>query len=238
MSRKDSACFSRLATEFESGRIPQVGIRMNAEAPRWQLSGRGYEFCNCESGGGAHISGMPNSKDGSCRALMGLHILGGYCDRVNLSDVKCAAVISWPLAAHKGGGTGVLVVDSSATDSQVGSLSQIFQGKLGGDPWGKLGSTFEMIRLVKARIVIEGEGTRSAFRIEGVGEGRGDTFRNPLTGKPHRAIVDLPTGTLWKRGECGEGSFRANIAGLSLAFSRTNWVYYQFDWSNSAPAIA
>src|SRR3989449_2127799 len=38
---------------------------------RWQMSGQGYEFCNCDFGCGCNFGGFPNSKDGSCRALVG-----------------------------------------------------------------------------------------------------------------------------------------------------------------------
>jgi hypothetical protein len=205
---------------------------------RWKMSGHGYEFCNCDFGCGCNFGGFPNSKDGSCQALVGLHILTGSCGDVNLSGVKCAAVVAWPRAIHEGGGRCAFVVDPSTTDAQVGALSQIFTGKLGGLPWELMGPTFEVVGLVKARIAIEGEGTSSVFRIDGVGEARGSVFRNPVTGEPHRAVVDLPDGFIWKRGECGEGSFHASASGVSLAFSRTNWIYYEFDWSNAASAAA
>ena len=40
----------------------------------WNMQGRGYEFCNCDFGCGCNFGGFPNSKDGSCRALVGLDI--------------------------------------------------------------------------------------------------------------------------------------------------------------------
>ena len=57
-----------------------------------------------------------------------------------------------------------------------------------------------------------------------------------MTGEPHAANVELPDGFIWRRGECGQGSFKADAAGVSLAFDKTNWIYYQFDWSNAAKA--
>ena len=110
--------------------------------------------------------------------------------------------------------------------------AQIFTGKLGGMPWEVLGPTAEVVGLVKAKITIEGSGRKSTFRAEGVGEGRGDTFKNPVTGEEHLADVHLPSGFIWKKGECGQGSFRAAAAGLSVASEKTNWIYYSFDWSN------
>lgn len=206
-----------------------------ATTTRWQLRGRGYEFCNCDFGCGCNFGGFPNSKDGSCRALVGVDIASGSCGGVDLSGIKSAAIIDWPRAIHEGNGKCVFVVEPSTSDKQVEALGQIFTGQLGGLPWELLGPTFQVVGLVKANITIEGQGRKSILKVEGVGEGRGDTFKNPVTGEEHLANVDLPNGFIWTHGECGQGSFSANAGGLSLAFDKTNWILYNFDWSN-APA--
>ena len=48
-----------------------------ATKTRWQMTGQGYEFCNCDFGCGCNFGGFPNSKDGSCRALVGLTVTSG-----------------------------------------------------------------------------------------------------------------------------------------------------------------
>jgi hypothetical protein len=204
-----------------------------ATMTRWQLTGNGYEFCNCDFGCGCNFGGFPNSKDGSCRALVGVHIRKGKCGDVDLSGVKCAGVYAWPKAIHEGHGKVAFVVDPSTTDKQVDALAQIFTGKLGGMPWEVLGPTAEVVGLVKAKITIKGSGRKSTVTVEGVGEGRGDTFKNPVNGEEHLAEVVLPTGFIWKRGECGQGSFSASAAGVSVAAENSNWIYYDFDWSNA-----
>lgn len=199
---------------------------------RWHLRGKGYEFCNCDFGCGCNFGGFPNSKDGSCRAFVGLHITQGKCGAVSLAGVKCAGVYAWPKAIHEGHGKVAFVVDPKTTDKQVDALAQIFTGKLGGMPWEILGPTAEVVGLVKAKITIEGKGRKSTFRAEGVGEGRGDTFKNPVTGEEHLATVHLPDGFIWRDGECGQGSFQASASGLSVGADKTNWIFYQFAWSN------
>jgi hypothetical protein len=198
----------------------------------WQLHGRGYEFCNCDFGCGCNFGGFPNSKDGSCRALVGLDIDRGTCGDVDLSGLKCAAIVEWPKAIHEGNGKAVFVVEPTITDAQTEALAQIFTGKLGGMPWELLGPTFEVAGLVKAKISIEGQGPKSVFTAEGIAEGRGDTFKNPVTGAEHFANIELPDGFIWTRGECGQGSFHASAAGLSLGSEKTNWILYNFDWTN------
>ena len=117
-------------------------------------------------------------------------------------------------------------------------LAQIFTGKLGGLPWELLGPTFEVVGLEKAKITIAGEGRRSTFTMEGVGEGRGKAFINPVTGEEHLANLDLPDGFIWKKGECGQGTFKAKSNGVSVDFDGTNWIYYEFDWSNMGAVAA
>ncbi|MDH5277023.1 MAG: DUF1326 domain-containing protein [Gammaproteobacteria bacterium] len=204
---------------------------------QWSLQGEGYEFCNCDFGCGCNFSGVPNSKDGSCRALVGMSIKKGSCGNVDLSGVRCLAVIDWPKAIHDGNGKAVFIVDPSTTDPQIEALSQICTGQLGGLPWELLGPTFQVIGLEKAKITIEGHGLKRTLRAEGIAEAQGDAFRNPVTGEEHAVNVDLPTGFIWTRGQCGQGTFKAKAGGLSLNFSDTNWILYDFNWSN-APAKA
>ena len=180
-----------------------------AKATRWALKGRGYEFCNCDFGCGCNFGGFPNSKDGSCRAFVGMEIESGSCGRVDLSGLKCAAILDWPKAIHEGHGQCVFIVEPAATDKQIEALAQIFTGKLGGMPWELLGPTFEVTGLVKTKISIEGSGTKSVFKAEGIGEGRGDSFKNPVTGEDHLGEC-RPSGRIYLE----EGAMRSgNVSG-------------------------
>lgn len=203
-----------------------------ATATLWTLKGQGYEFCNCDFGCGCNFGGFPNSKDGSCRAFVGMAIDSGYCGDVNLSGLKCAAILAWPKAIHEGHGQCAFVVEPTATEKQIEVLAQIFTGKLGGMPWELLGPTFEVVGLVKTTISVEGSGPKSTFKAEGVGEGRGDAFKNPVTGEDHLANIELPDGFIWKKGQCGQGTFRASSGGVSVEAEKSNWILYSFDWTN------
>ena len=207
-------------------------------ATQWQLRGTGYEFCNCDFGCGCNFGGFPNSEDGSCRAVVGMRIAEGSCGDVDLSGVMCAAIVHWPKAIHEGNGKAVFVVHSTTSDEQTNALAQICSGDLGGMPWELLGPTFEVVGLEKGDIVIEGEGPRTSIRAEGLFDARGDTFKNPVTGEEHFANIELPDGFIWTRGECGQGSFEAAAGGLSLEFEDTNWILYDFDWSNEGSSAA
>jgi hypothetical protein len=203
-----------------------------AVTTKWHLKGLGYEFCNCAPGCTCNFSGFPSSPDGSCKALVGNVITEGRCGDVDLSGVTAIAVLDWPRAIHDGGGRVAFIVSPETRDDQIDALAQIYTGALGGEPWSILGTTYEVAGLVKAPITIEGEGIEATMVAEGVGRGQGGPLRNPVTNEPHEAHITLPTGFIWKDGNCGVGSFEVSAAGIDLSFKDTNWIFYQFDWSN------
>jgi len=199
---------------------------------RWSLSGVGYEYCNCNPGCTCNFSGFPSSSDGSCKALVANVIREGRCGDVDLAGVTAVAIIDWPHAIHDGNGRAVFVVAPETTDEQIGALSQIYTGALGGMPWEILGTTYEVAGLVKAPIQISEAGIDSAVEIEGVGRAQGRAMRNPVTDEPHEAHITLPDGFIWTDGNCGVGSFSVSAEGLALDFTDTNWILYEFNWTN------
>ena len=200
----------------------------------WYLKGKGYEFCNCQPGCTCNFSGFPTSPDGSCKAAVGNHIVEGKCGDVELNDIKAVALIDWPKAIHEGNGKAVFVVPPAVTDEQLNCLAQIFTGQLGGLPWSILGTTFSVAGVVRAEVNINDDGINSGFSIPGVGEAKGQSLKNPVTGEEHAVAIDLGAGFIWKRGECGQGSFSVEAEGIKLDFSDSNWILYDFDWTNQA----
>jgi len=165
--------------------------------------------------------------------MVGNDILQGSCGDVDLSGVKTVAVIDWPKAIHDGDGRAVFIVEPETSEEQISALSQIYTGQLGGDPWGILGTTFSVTGLVKAPISFQGSGMKTQMTAEGFGRATGDAFKNPVTGDEHQAQIVLPDGFIWTKGECGVGTFEVEAEGIHLNFTDTNWILYEFDWSNS-----
>ncbi len=203
-----------------------------APTTRYTMSGVGYEYCNCNPGCTCNFSGFPSSSDGSCKALVANTITDGRCGDVDLSGVTAVAILDWPKAIHDGDGRAVFVVAPETTDEQIGALSQIYTGALGGMPWEILGTTFEVAGLVKAPITLTDAGIDSSVQIEGIGEAQGRSLRNPVTDEPHEAHITLPEGFIWTDGNCGVGSFSVAAEGLALDFTDTNWIRYTYDWNN------
>lgn len=198
----------------------------------WRLRGKGYEFCNCQPGCTCNFSGFPTSSDGSCKAAVANRIEEGHCGDVDLSGISAIAILDWPRAIHDGGGKAVFVVPPAVSDEQLGCMAQIFTGQLGGMPWAILGTTFEIAGVVRTEVEIDDVGINSGFRAEGVGEARGSSLKNPVTGEEHAVAIDLAQGFIWKRGDCGQGTFHVEAEGISLDFTDSNWIYYDFDWTN------
>jgi hypothetical protein len=144
------------------------------------------------------------------------------------------ALIDWPKAIHDGNGKAVFVVPPAVTDEQLNCLAQIFTGQLGGLPWSILGTTFSVAGVVRAEVNITDDGINSGMSIPGVGEAKGESLKNPVTGEDHSVTIDLGTGFIWKRGDCGQGSFNVEAEGIKLDFTDSNWILYDFDWSNQA----
>lgn len=200
----------------------------------WRLKGAGYEFCNCQPGCTCNFSGFPTSADGSCKAAVGTRIDEGNCGDVDLSGLTLMAILDWPKAIHDGNGRAVFVVPPEVSDEQLGCLAQIFTGQLGGMPWEILGTTYEVAGVVRAAVEVEGEGIEARMRAEGVGEATGTTLRNPVTNEPHGVSIVLDEGFIWKKGDCGQGTFEVEAEGIHLSFQDSNWIHYEFDWSNAA----
>ncbi|TME18467.1 MAG: DUF1326 domain-containing protein [Chloroflexi bacterium] len=201
-------------------------------ATKWTLKGVGYEFCNCAPGCTCNFSGFPSSKDGSCKAFVGCVISEGKCGDVDLAGITCAAVIDWPKAIHEGGGKAVFIVPEKIQDDQMDALAKIFTGQLKGLPWEILGTTYSVAGVVKADLNVGPKSIDTSVRFPGVVEATGASFKNPVTGEPHQAAISLDDGFIWKRGECGVGSFKVDAGEIHLDFHDTNWILYDFDWSN------
>ena len=198
----------------------------------WRLRGKGYEFCNCQPGCTCNFSGFPTSPDGSCKAAVATRVVEGHCGGVDLGGIDAVAIIDWPKAIHDGNGKAIFVVPPEVTEEQLGCMAQIFTGQLGGLPWSILGTTFEIAGVVRAPVNIEDNGIHSGFSIPGVGSASGNTLKNPVTGEEHLVAIDLDIGFIWKRGECGQGSFDVEAEGVHLNFEDSNWIFYEFDWTN------
>ena len=144
----------------------------SATRTEWRLRGTGYEFCNCDFGCGCNFGGFPNSKDGSCRAVVGTGHRGGILWRRSAERREVRGNRSMA-EGHSRGWRQMRVHRGPVHHGQADrrARADLYGGKLGGMPWELLGPTFEVVGLEKAKITIEGEGLKSVFRAEGLARG-------------------------------------------------------------------
>lgn len=198
----------------------------------YRLQGTGYEFCNCQPGCSCNFVGFPSSSDGSCKALIGVAIETGRCGEIDLSGVTVAAVIDWPKAIHDGNGKAVFVVPPSVAPEQLGALARIFHGELGGMPWEILGTTYQVVGVVRSEVQIDASGRDCTIALPGVGSATGASLKNPVTGADNNVDILLESGFIWKQGRAGQGTFHVAAEGITLDYEKTSAIQYEFDWRN------
>lgn len=199
---------------------------------KWTISATYYEFCSCNPGCTCNFAGFPSSANGGCDAFVFTDIESGSCGDVDLGGVKAGAIVSWPKAIHEGNGQAFFVVAPETTDAQIDALSKIFTGQLGGTPWGLLGGTYQVVGMTKAEVEIDEKERKSSLRVEGVGEARMDTLKNPVTGEDNIVNIVLKDGFIWKDGAAAQGSFKMKGGPLDLTFEGTSAFHAHVEWQN------
>ena len=199
---------------------------------KWSINGLYYEFCSCNPGCTCNFAGFPTSANGGCQAVVATDIKDGACGEVDLSGVRCAAIVDWPKAIHEGNGRAFFVVEPETTDEQIDALTKIFTGQLGGNPWGILATTYQVVGLAKANIEVEDAGRSSALRIEGHGEARMSALKNPVTGEDNNVSIVLEEGFIWKEGAAAQGTWKMSGGPLELGFDGTSAFHAKINWAN------
>ena len=169
-----------------------------------------------------------------CKTAIGFHFAEGFSGEVDLSDLDTVFIVDWPRAIHKGDGRAVLCFDPDVPQAQVDRVVDILSGRSGGMPWVIASTTFGIVSVVRANLEFIDEGMHSRIYIDGIGEAAGTTLTHPSTGKENLVSIVFPNGGfIFERADCGKGDFRVDVEDLHFDFSDTNWLTFEFDWSNA-----
>lgn len=205
--------------------------------PKWKIHAYYLDACNCDWGCPCQFNAKPTH--GRCDGLSGIHIIyGNYGNHVKLDGLNMAYIGSWPGSIHEGHGKMTYYIDYRANDEQFDALSNIITGKAGDSgPFALYASITEKYEEPKrARIRFEAKGIRSHMTIKD--SGRDDSLaalnidawlepiRNPVTGKVHRAIIELPEGVEANRMD--QASARKLLVNDSLLNFRYEGTYGSF----------
>jgi hypothetical protein len=179
----------------------------------WALHGREFVNCNCSYGCPCQFNALPTH--GHCRAVTGVQIDKGYHGDTRLDGLRMAVIFRWPAAIHKGNGEAVPIVDRRASPEQRDAMLRIMTGQ-DTDPGATMFNVFAST-LSKAYdpvfadidFSIDIDKRQARLTVAGYIEQRGEPIVNPVTGKEHRARIDLPDGFEYSLAEIGRGWSKA-----------------------------
>ncbi|PRY22571.1 hypothetical protein CLV78_106111 [Aliiruegeria haliotis] len=194
----------------------------------WEIHGQELANCNCDGGCPCQFMSLPTQ--GNCQAAAAFRFDSGRHGDVDLGGTKAAMVLSWPGPIHEGDGTMQIIIDESASEAQRDALYRIMTGEDTNDMatmwWvfaamspNKLKTLYRPIDLQ-----IDMEGRTGKCVVPGVFETEAEPLRNPVTGDPHRARINLPHGFEYRVAEIAKGSTRTSGA-ISLSQVRDSHVH-------------
>lgn len=182
----------------------------------WEIQGSELINCNCSYGCPCQFNAPPSK--GGCEAMGAIAIDKGHFGDVSLDGLKIAVVFQWPGAIHQGHGRCQPIVDASASVAQREALLTIMSGQET-DPFATMFAVFsttleQVFEPIFTTISyeVDVDARRGQVRAAGVFDLEGRPILNPVSGKEHRARIDLPQGFEYELAEVGSGTSRSQGA--------------------------
>jgi hypothetical protein len=212
------------------------------QKPRWKLHAYFLDACNCDWGCPCQFNANPTH--GNCEGVAGYHIKTGTYGTVKLDGLNMALIASWPGPLHEGHGKASYYIDNRADERQFEALSNIITGRAGGGPFSVYASIIkEMQEPTKASVKFQTNDIRSRVSVSGTSEDKKRRMRgeqskyviaeawlepiiNPVTGKAHRAIIEIPEGFESTRME--QASMKTLVANDGYLIFRYEGTYGSF----------
>ena len=176
---------------------------------KWMIKGREFVNCNCSYGCPCQFNGLPTH--GFCQAVGGFEIQDGYHGSTRLDGLRFVGIFRWPAAIHEGKGEAAVVVDERASPEQRNALLRITSGQdtePGATVFQVFSTTLEKVHqpiFAPINFEVDVDGRKAHLVVPGVTEGHGEPIKNPVTGKEHRARIDMPDGFEYTLAEIGRG---------------------------------
>jgi len=193
----------------------------------FHVSGDVLIACNCDYGCPCNFNARPSR--GFCQGGWVWMIEKGRLDDVDVSGLGTALFAKWPGAIHEGGGQATSYIDARATDAQLGALTRIVRGEVGG-PWGLFIKTYQLAAPIAAPFDVRIADHASHARIGNVVKIEFDTIRNPVTQAEVHPEVVLPEGLVVKRGGMARSSV-FQVSDLGYDHSGQYAAFGRFDYA-------
>ncbi len=196
---------------------------------KWTIKGREFIHCNCAYGCPCQFNALPTR--GHCSAVGLIEIEEGHHGDTRLDGLKCGMIVAWPGAIHEGRGEVVWIVDERASDKQREALLRIMSGQdtePGATFFQVFSTTFEKFHdpvFAPIDFEVDLESRTARVSVPGWIEARGEPILNPVTGKAHRARLNLPNGFEYDSCEVGRGwADTAGALSLSIPDSHAHFA--------------
>src|SRR5215207_1992442 len=179
-------------------------------AETWMIRGAEFTNCNCNSGCPCQFGSL--STNGFCEAFITGRVEEGYFGETRLDGLNWALLVHWPGEIAAGNGTGQVIIDQRASDSQRAALSKILHGeatKPGTTHFFVFNSTMSTVLPTVAAPIdlkIDVDARTADIRIGGVVECTGHPIISPFNGEPVRQGIHLPNGFEFTYAEVGKGT--------------------------------
>lgn len=190
----------------------------------WRMKGEYLKNCNCAPTCSCDTTGDP-LPHAYCEGLLGMRILEGRCDGIDLSGLNWVGVVHFPGAMHQGNGDWELYIDERASGPQRDALRQILTGKAGG-------TLFEIIAAVAPRHVgthfvpidwrFDKRQRQARLSIPGFIETVTEPLRIIPTGEEQRVIVRLPNGFEYKEMEVARATILRSSSRIRFEWQGTH----------------
>ena len=180
----------------------------------WMIRGVEYANCNCNYGCPCQFSAP--TTHGHCEAVVGGHIEEGYFNDVRLDGLNWSMTLYWPGEIAAGNGTQQAIVDERANDAQREALRKILHGEStapGATHFFVYNSTMSKVlpTLFKpVEVKIDVEARQATLQVPGLIESKGVPIIHPITGKAHRARINLPDGFEYTVAEMASGTSKTS----------------------------
>lgn len=176
---------------------------------QWSIKGREFVHCNCAYGCPCQFNGLPTN--GNCEAVMAVEIDNGHHGSTPLDGLRIAAILAWPGAIHRGGGSCVPIVDQRADPAQREALVRILSGMdtaPGATVFQVFSTTFDKVYdpvYADIQFTVDIDSRQAQLKVPGYVDSHGEPIVNPVTSQPHRVRISLPNGFEYNTAEVGRG---------------------------------
>jgi hypothetical protein len=163
----------------------------------WRIRTVKLSTCSCDYGCPCEFNAPPTRTP--CQGFEASEITVGHFGDVRLDGLRFAATFRWPGPLHEGGGVAQAIVDERADEDQRDAILQILSGQEQ-EPstmFNIVGSTIAEEKetlYLPIHLVWDWDARTGRIEIPGVAEGDFEPIRNPVTGKPHHAMIRLYSG--------------------------------------------